>query len=60
MYYFIVARQYLVGNHLENVIHDSMTKCLAKMAEETGPFDPEPYIDLMVFYILKSLCFGEM
>lgn len=59
MYYFIVTRQYLVGNHLENVIHDAMTKCLATMAKETGPFDPEPCVDLIVFYILKSLCFGE-
>ena len=52
-------RQYLMGDHLEKVVHDSMTKCLTKMAEETGPFDPEPYIDLMVFNILNAVCYGE-
>ena len=56
---FFFLRQYLMGDHLEKVVHDSMTKCLTKMAEETGPFDPEPYIDLMVFNVLNAVCYGE-
>ena len=48
-----------MGDHLEKIVHDSMTKCLTEMAENTGPFDPEPYIDLMVFNILDAVCYGE-
>ncbi|XP_076079554.1 steroid 17-alpha-hydroxylase/17,20 lyase-like isoform X1 [Mytilus galloprovincialis] len=52
-------RQYLAGNHLEKVLHDSMNKCLPLMAKEKGAFNPENYIDLMVFNILNAVCFGE-
>ncbi|CAC5413656.1 CYP17A [Mytilus coruscus] len=52
-------RQYLAGNHLEKVLHESMNKCLPLMAKENGAFNPENYIDLMVFNILNAVCFGE-
>ncbi|CAC5422196.1 CYP17A [Mytilus coruscus] len=52
-------RQYLAGNRLEEVVHSSMKKCLSLMAKENGPFDPENYIDLMVFNILHAVCFGK-
>ncbi|XP_063402562.1 steroid 17-alpha-hydroxylase/17,20 lyase-like isoform X1 [Mytilus trossulus] len=52
-------RQYLAGNRLEEVVHSSMNKCLSLMAQENGPFDPENYIDLMVFNILHAVCFGK-
>ncbi|VDI02005.1 Hypothetical predicted protein, partial [Mytilus galloprovincialis] len=51
--------QYLAGNRLEEVVHSSMNKCLSLMAQENGPFDPENYIDLMVFNILHAVCFGK-
>ncbi|XP_063431258.1 steroid 17-alpha-hydroxylase/17,20 lyase-like isoform X2 [Mytilus trossulus] len=52
-------RQYLAGNRLEDVMHSSMKKCLPLMAKENGPFNPEKYIDLMVFNIMTAVCFGE-
>ncbi|XP_071154400.1 steroid 17-alpha-hydroxylase/17,20 lyase-like isoform X1 [Mytilus edulis] len=52
-------RQYLAGKHLEEVLHNSMHKCLPLMAEEKEEFDPEPIIDLMVFHMLNSVCFGK-
>ena len=52
-------RQYLVGNHLEEVIHASLNKCLNKMSTENGSFDPEPYIGLIVYNILNAVCFGS-
>lgn len=51
-------RRYMAGLHLEEVVHESMKKSLNRMAEEKGPFNPEPYIDFMVFNILNSVCFG--
>ncbi|VDI54486.1 Hypothetical predicted protein [Mytilus galloprovincialis] len=29
------------------------------MAKENGPFNPEKYIDLIVFNIMIAVCFGE-
>ncbi|XP_052089952.1 steroid 17-alpha-hydroxylase/17,20 lyase-like isoform X2 [Mytilus californianus] len=52
-------RQYLAGNRLEEVLHASMNICLPLMAKENGAFNPENYIDLMVFNILNAVCFGE-
>ncbi|CAC5401019.1 CYP17A [Mytilus coruscus] len=52
-------RQYLAGNRLEDVLHASMKKCLPLMDKENGAFNPEKYIDLMVFNILTAVCFGE-
>jgi hypothetical protein len=49
----------MVGRQLEKVVHESMTKCLNKMAEYKGPFDPQKIVDLMVFTILNSVVFGE-
>ncbi|XP_076078827.1 steroid 17-alpha-hydroxylase/17,20 lyase-like [Mytilus galloprovincialis] len=52
-------RQYMIGNHFEAVLHESMNKCLPLMLKETGVFNPENYIDLMVFNILNAVCFGK-
>jgi len=49
----------MAGIKLEKVVHESMTKCLNKMAEQNGPFDPQEIVDLMVFTILNSVVFGE-
>jgi hypothetical protein len=34
----------MVGSQLEKVVHESMTKCLNKMAEYKGPFDPQEIV----------------
>ncbi|VDH96707.1 Hypothetical predicted protein [Mytilus galloprovincialis] len=52
-------RQYMIGTHFEAVLHESTNKCLPLMAKETGAFNPENYIDLMVSNILNAVCFGK-
>ncbi|XP_076079552.1 steroid 17-alpha-hydroxylase/17,20 lyase-like isoform X1 [Mytilus galloprovincialis] len=52
-------RHYMAGNRLEEVLHASMNICLPLMAKENRAFNPENYIDLMVFNILNGVCFGE-
>lgn len=52
-------KQYLAGDSLEVVLHGSMEKCLPLMAKQTGAFNPEAIIDLMVYNILSAVCFGK-
>ena len=56
---YLLSRQYLAGEHLEKVLHGSVEKCLPLMAKQTGAFNPETIINLMVYNILNAVCFGK-
>ena len=51
-------RQYMKGNALEERIHNVLSVVFNEMEMETGPFEPDKYIKLIIGNILVGVCFG--
>lgn len=52
-------RQYLVGGHLETIVHEACEKVFKVMSAEQKAFDPAKCCDFLVFNILCAICFGK-
>ena len=52
------SRYYMMGEALEERVHDSVSTAIEELKKETGPFDPEDYVNFIVGNILTGLCFG--
>lgn len=48
----------MMGEALEERVHDAVSTAILEMKKETGPFNPEVYIDFIVANMLTGLCFG--
>ena len=53
------VRHYMRGQHLEKVVHESVSMIADKMVAEPGAFDPHLYSTLLMFHIIDTICFGE-
>lgn len=51
-------RYYMMGEALEERVHDAVFTAIEELKKETGPFDPEDYVNFIVGNILTGLCFG--
>ena len=48
----------MIGEALEERVHDAVSTAIIELKKETGPFDPEDYVNFIVGNILTGLCFG--
>lgn len=52
-------RHYMRGQHLEKVVHEAVAMVMDKMAAEPEAFDPHPYMSILMFHIIDTICFGR-
>ena len=48
----------MMGEALEDRVHNAVSTAIVELKREKGPFDPECYINFIVGNILTGLCFG--
>ena len=48
----------MMGEALENRVHDAVSTAFVEMKKEAAPFDPKCYINFIVGNFLTGLCFG--
>ena len=56
--YVYIFRHYMMGEALDDRVHDAVSTAIVELKKETGPFDPAGYINFIVGNILTGLCFG--
>ena len=49
----------MLGQALEERVHDCLENALVELGKQTAPFDPAEHINFIVGNLLIGLCFGE-
>ncbi|KAL5004363.1 hypothetical protein ScPMuIL_017819 [Solemya velum] len=52
-------RHYLMGEHLENRIHNALNVVSNVLITKKEAVDPKKYVDFLVFNIIWGFCYGE-
>ena len=49
----------MMGQALEERVHDAMSAAIVELKKQTKPFDPENIVNFIVGNMLTGLCFGS-